>query len=85
MLLPERGRVEQQIALRDAVYAALPAAILVPEGAFDQTFEQARALADAPPAAIPASTRWHFVALFACLLALARLRPPRDARQARIP
>jgi len=80
VLLPERGRVEQQIALRDAVYAALPAAILIPESAFDQTFELARALAAAPPSAVPASTRWHFVALFACFLALARLLPPRNAR-----
>jgi hypothetical protein len=80
VLLPERGRVEQQIALRDAVYAALPAAILIPESAFDQTFELARALAAAPPSAVPASTRWHFVLLFACFLALARLRPPRSAR-----
>jgi len=80
VLLPERGRVEQQIALRDAVYAALPAAILIPESAFDQTFELARALAARPPAAVPASTRWHFAALFACLLALARLLPPRNAR-----
>jgi len=34
ILLPARGRVEQQIALRNAVYAVLPTAILIPESAF---------------------------------------------------
>lgn len=80
VLLPERGRVEQQIALRDAVYAALPPAILVPEAAFDETFASARELLSDGSRPARVSTRWHFVLVFGCALALARVRPPRSAR-----
>lgn len=80
ILLPERGRVEQQIALRNAVFAALPNAILIPEGQFDQTFAAARSLANAGLSAPRKSTQWQIVALFAAVLLVARIRSPRNPR-----
>jgi hypothetical protein len=80
ILLPARGRVEQQMDLRNAVYTALPAAILIPEGAFDETFARARRMTTAGLHATPVSTRWQLVALFGAVLLIARLRPPRNAR-----
>jgi hypothetical protein len=80
ILLPARGRVEQQIALRNAVYAVLPTAILIPESAFAETFAAARELAAHGPQPRAVSTRWHLVALFGAMLVIARLRPPRNAR-----
>ena len=80
ILLPGRGRVEQQIALRNAVYAVLPTAILIPESAFAETFAAARELAANGPQPRAVSTRWHLVALFGAILVIARLRPPRNAR-----
>jgi hypothetical protein len=80
VLLPVRGRVEQQIALRNAVYAVLPTAILIPESAFDETFARGREQAASGPQARSLSTRWHLVALFGAILLIARLRPPRNGR-----
>jgi hypothetical protein len=80
ILLPARGRVEQQIALRNAVYAVLPTAVLIPEREFAETFAEARELAASGPQARAVSTRWHLVALFGAILLIARLRPPRNAR-----
>jgi hypothetical protein len=73
ILLPQRGRVEQQIALRNAVFAAMPGAILVPEAALEATFAQARAASDAAPASDV--LRWTALALYACALLWSRLRP----------
>ena len=73
ILLPQRGRVEQQIALRNAVFAAMPGAILVPEAALDATFAQARTASDAAPASD--ILRWAALALYACALLWSRLRP----------
>jgi len=81
ILLPQRARVEQQIALRNAVYAALPSAILLPEGALDATFLEAREQAGV--AAVPRgqqATRWIVFALYASVLVWMRLRPPRALR-----
>jgi len=80
ILLPARGRVEQQIALRNAVYAVLPTAILIPESAFAETFAAARQLAANGPQPRAVSAHWHLVALFGAVLVIARLRPPRNAR-----
>ncbi len=80
ILLSQRGRVEQQIALRDAVFAALPGAILIPENAVDATFAQARAQATAVDTAPPEFLRWLALIAYALLLGLARVRPPRAPR-----
>jgi hypothetical protein len=80
ILLPARGRVEQQIALRNAVYAVLPTAILIPESAYAETFAAARELTAHGPQPRAVSTHWHLVALFGAMLVIARLRPPRNAR-----
>ena len=81
ILLPQRGRVEQQIALRNAVYAALPAAILVPESRYAETFAEARALAAAGLREAPPRSQWAPVAVLALLLLIARFRSPRDPRR----
>lgn len=80
ILLPARGRVEQQIALRNAVYAVLPTAILIPENAYTETFAAARELAANGQQPRALSTHWHLVALFGAILVIARVRPPLDAR-----
>ena len=80
ILLPQHGRVEQQIALRNAVFADLPGAILIPENAVDATFAQARAQAAAVGMVLPEFSRWLALVLYALLLALVRLRPPREPR-----
>jgi len=81
ILLPQRGRVEQQMALRNAVYAALPAAILVPESAFAETFADARALVASGFGEAPARSTWAPVAVLALLLLIAKFRSPRDPRR----
>lgn len=81
ILLPQRGRVEQQIALRNAVYAALPAAILVPESGYAETFADARALAASGLRDAPPRSQWAPVAVLALLLLIARFRSPRDPRR----
>jgi hypothetical protein len=80
ILLPQHGRVEQQIALRNAVFAALPGAILIPENAVEATFAQAHAQATAIGMVAPEFARWITLGLYAVFLALARLRPPRVPR-----
>lgn len=80
ILLPQRGRVEQQIALRNAVFAELPNAILIPENRAEDTFNVARELVAAGRARSAASTQWRIVAAFAAILVLARFRSPRNPR-----
>ena len=80
ILLPQRGRVEQQIALRNAVYRVLPSAILIPEGAYDRTFAQAREYAATRLKPAAPGTSWFVVAAYALVLLAVRWRPPRDAR-----
>ncbi len=80
VLLPQRGRVEQQIELRNAVYAALPAAILVPESGYAETFTEARALA-ASFSEAPVRSQWAPVAVLALLLLIAKFWSPRDPRR----
>jgi hypothetical protein len=81
ILLPQRGRVEQQMALRNAVYAALPAAILVPESAFAESFADARALLASGFRETPLRSQWAPVAVLALLLLIAKVRSPRDPRR----
>lgn len=81
VLLPQRGRVEQQIELRNAVYAALPAAILVPESGYAETFSEARALAASNSREAPVRSQWAPVAVLALLLLVAKFRSPRDPRR----
>jgi hypothetical protein len=80
ILLPQRGRVEQQIALRNAVFTALPGAILIPESAVDATFALARRQASISSTELPDFLRWLAVGLYALLLSVFRLRPPRARR-----
>ena len=81
VLLPQRGRVEQQIELRNAVYAALPAAILVPESGYAESFAEARVLAASGMGAAPVRSQWAPVAVLALLLVIAKFRSPRDPRR----
>ena len=81
ILLPQRGRVEQQIELRNAVYAALPAAILVPESGYPESFAEARALVASGFREAPPRSQWAPVAVLALLLLFARFRSPRDPRR----
>ena len=80
VLLPQRGRVEQQIALRNAVYARLPAAILIPEAQYAETFERARSLVASAFKQPRATAQWAVVAGFGLLYLLVRLRPPGNKR-----
>jgi hypothetical protein len=78
ILLPQHARVEQQIALRNNVFAALPGAILVPERALDDAFAQARG--EPQDAVQPGMWRWYLLTLFGAALFWSYLRPPRHAR-----
>ena len=80
ILLPQRGRVEQQIGLRNAVYAALPAAILIPESGYAESFVEARALVASGFSEARARSQWTPVVTLALLLLLAKIRSPRDPR-----
>lgn len=80
ILLPRRGRVEQQIELRNAVYAALPAAILIPESGYAECFAEARALAGSGFSEAPARSQWAPVVALGLLLLVARIRSPRNPR-----
>lgn len=80
ILLPQHGRVEQQIAFGNSVIAALPGAILIPEAAVEATFSQAR-----KEAAVPAATRflllrWMAVLAYGLILGYFRWRSPRAPR-----
>ncbi|HZP64909.1 MAG TPA: CPBP family glutamic-type intramembrane protease [Rudaea sp.] len=77
--LPLRGRVEQQIALRNAVFDSLPGAILIPEGAVEASFEDAREFVAAPPQKHPRYLL-GLIGLYACALIWTRLRPPERPR-----
>lgn len=78
--LSQRGSAETQILSRNAILDRVPAAIVIPDSAYTESFAQARAQPrnDAEPARAPA--RWFFVALYAVAAALVRLRPPRHVR-----
>jgi hypothetical protein len=81
ILLPQRGRVEQQIALRNAVFGALPGAILIPESALDASFSAAREQAAVPvPGAAKGPMRWALPLAYALVLAYFRARPPSATR-----
>jgi hypothetical protein len=76
LLLPQRARVEQQIALRTAVFALVPNAILLPDTQYRESFAQARAQVSEGLAPTPVNRQWQVVAAFALLLLVARVRPP---------
>lgn len=78
VLLAQDARVEQQIAARNMLQAAVPAAIVIPEAALDATFAQARQQA-AGATATPA-LRWYVLGLYVVALTWSRLRPARSAR-----
>ena len=80
ILLPQHARAEQQIALRNAVFAALPGAILLPERALDASFAQARDELVASQQDRSHDWRWYLFALYLLGLLGSRLRPPRSAR-----
>ncbi|MGH8042164.1 MAG: CPBP family glutamic-type intramembrane protease [Rudaea sp.] len=81
LLLPQQGRVEQQMLALHEVQNALPAAIVIPQSEYVAT----RNHADAKIAREEASGTnplWGWIALgiFGALLIAARLRPPRVPR-----
>jgi hypothetical protein len=78
VLLPQRGRVEQQIALRNAVYSQIPGAILIPEAAYVDSVAEAREITSAGTAPPPLRMQWRGVALLALVLLAARIWPPRN-------
>jgi hypothetical protein len=78
--LPQRGSVETQILLRNTILDAMPAAIVVPDNAYAESFVQARAQQHDEVERAPDTPRWFFVALYAVAAVLVRLRPPRHAR-----
>ncbi len=80
ILLPQHGRVEQQIALRNAVFDSLPGAILIPEYAVESSFEQARAEAATSRSDGPGISRWVWLAAFALIIGYCRWHPPRAPR-----
>jgi hypothetical protein len=80
ILLPQHGRVEQQIALRNAVFETLPGAILIPENAIETTFERAHTSVIAVWSDLSPVVRWLALGLYALLLAVVRMRPPREPR-----
>jgi hypothetical protein len=80
LLLPQRARVEQQIALRTAVFALAPNAILLPDTQYHESFAQARAQVSGGLAPTPVNRQWQMVAAFALLLLIARMRPPARPR-----
>jgi len=80
LLLPQDARVERQIDFRNAVFAALPGAILIPERGVEAAFAQARAEADGVLAPARPWLRWCLLAMYACALLWSRLRPARSVR-----
>jgi len=80
VLLPQRGRVEQQMALRNAVYARLPAAILIPESDYAESFARARTVVANGFKQARAPAQWTVVVGFGLLYLLVRLRPPGNPR-----
>jgi hypothetical protein len=83
ILVPQHGRVEQQLRLRDAILSAMPAAIPIPASAVEATFAQARAkLAQAAssPVSESLSLRWIALGIIVVILIVVRLRPPANPR-----
>lgn len=80
ILLPQHGRVEQQIALRNAVFAALPGAILIPENAVETSFALAQDEATVPRATGFLPLHWMWLAAYALILGYGRWHPPRAPR-----
>ncbi len=81
LALPQTRRVERQRLLLDSIRSTLPAAIVVPQGAFDATFAQARAeYARAGATPVPGILRWLALALYGGVLLCSRILPPRNVR-----
>lgn len=80
VLLPQQGRVEQQIALRNAIVAQAPGAILIAENALHASFAQARAEAARPPTLGTSGWRWMWLGAYGLILGYCRWRPPRAPR-----
>ncbi len=80
VLLPQHGRVEQQIAMRNAVFDVLPGAILIPEYAVESSFEQARVEAANSRSEGFGISRWVWLAAFASMIGYCRWHPPRPPR-----
>lgn len=74
--LPDNLRVERILALRDALWRAVPAAVPIAAGSAPEVIAQAQALAW-PPAAASRTGPWIVAALWVLVLAGIRLRPPR--------
>ncbi len=79
MLLPKRGRVEEQLALRQAIYTAFPAAIIIPDDQLTITVSEARAT-PIPAQQDHGTVLWWGVTLYVLVLIGVRLRPPRHWR-----
>ena len=78
--LTQRGSVETQILERNAILDVVPAAIVIPQNAYAESFAQARAQSRSEPAQPPSSLYWAVVLLYGVAAVLVRLHPPRTAR-----
>jgi membrane protease YdiL (CAAX protease family) len=77
--LPLDGRVEQILAARDQVYAAMPDAILIVNGSFNEVTGKARRWHPPPPDR-PSLAPTFLLAGYALLLLALRLKPPLGLR-----
>ncbi|MDE2257664.1 MAG: CPBP family intramembrane metalloprotease [Xanthomonadaceae bacterium] len=81
LALPQTRRVERQRLLLDSIHSTFPAAIVVPQKAFDATFAQARAESMRAGAThVPGILRWLVLALYGGVLLCSRVSPPRNVR-----
>jgi len=78
--LPQRSSVEKQILLRNTILDVMPAAVVIPDNAYAESFMRARAQPHDEAERAPVTPRWFFVVLYAIAAVLVRLRPPRHAR-----
>lgn len=81
LALAQTQRIERQRLMLNAVHAALPAAIVVPQNAFDASFAQARTESvDSTPKNIHTGLQWLALTFYAAVLLSTRLFPPRKSR-----
>lgn len=81
LALPQTQRLELQRLMLDNIHAALPAAIVLPQSAFDAAFAQARAQPTRSATwKTYAALRWIGPIAFAVALLIARLFPPPNRR-----
>ena len=80
ILLPERGRVEQKMALMRDVGMIFPDAIFVPEPAIVETIAQARQETVGTKIKPNRDMHWGLIALYGAIMLMTRYRPPAHPR-----